>query len=66
MLFDLIATKDSKEQEKKWKSIEQKIHSSKSSIQMILQKTQMMKIQIQEKKDQNSNSQSLESIENQF
>lgn len=66
VLFDLIATKDSKEQEKKWKNIEQKLHSSRASIHMILQKIQMVKIQLKEKKDQSDDTQSLEDIENKF
>lgn len=65
-LLDLIATKDKKEQERKWKTIHEKIGFAKGYLNMILQKVRVVKIQIDEKKDQNKNWASLENVENRF
>ena len=64
-LLDLIGTKDKTQQEKKWMVVSEKLHFAKSSLNMLLQKIRVIKIQIDEKKDQN-HWESLESLEKQF
>lgn len=65
-LFDLISTKNSWEQETKRKNIEHKMHFARISINMILQKIKTIKIQMNEKKDQNNDVESIEKLENSF
>jgi len=65
-LLDLIATKDPWEQEKKWKDIEDKMHVARISINMIFQKAKVMKIQVDEKKDQKGDVASIEDVEKNF
>lgn len=65
-LFDLIGTKDPSEQAKKWKIMEEKLHFAREAIKMILQKTKLVKIQIDEIKDQKNDWESLVDLEKYF
>jgi hypothetical protein len=65
LLFDFISTKDPLEQDKKRKILEDKIHYSRLSVNVILQKIQLVKIQVDEKNDQDDDI-SIEKLENQF
>ena len=65
-LLDLIMTKDSKVQQRKWKDIDKSIMEYGWSIRMLLQKAKMIMINRKEKDDQEGNDQSLRDIEQNF